>query len=120
MSADNGIYILVTRDSMKLEQQERIFEDNGEPFVYESLTSVEGGIDAYRVAHAQAIDNFDYYEETEPHNLGAYMKQVWGKSPVFYDADEAWAYAGEIYGEYEWTEYGIQLIDATRYSFYGY
>lgn len=108
MSADNGIYILSTIRKMK--------EDR--PGEWQKCEPYR----VYRVAHAQAIDNFDWYSEKEPHNLGAYMKEVWGRSEVFTDRDAAHKRAveilEEIYSENLPVEYGIQFID-TDLVFYG-
>lgn len=83
MSADNGIYILKTTDNEK---------------------------ETYRVAHAQAIDNFGWYEQNEPEKFADYIKQVWGKSPTFFSIEKAYMYARELAQKYFYIEYGIQEI----------
>lgn len=93
MSADNGIYILIT------------------------ALDETGMVEEYRVAHAAAIDNFDWYVENEPENLGIYMQEVWGNSPIFTDWDSANSYAKELHNEIGYTEYGIMCIDASDYVF---
>ena len=112
MSADNGVYILHTRDSHKIVAHETEFG-----IQYSELNTFGEGIDAYRVAHAQAIDNFDYYESKQPYMLGKYMWDVWSRSPVFYDLEEARDYASVLHRDIGWSEYGICSVDATKYSF---
>lgn len=75
------------------------------------------GVDAYRVAHAQGIDNFDWYEQNQSYMLGKYMWDIWAGSKVFYDLAEARAEAWRIHDEHGWTEYGVGVVDATKYSF---
>lgn len=103
MSADNWIYILHTIDKEK-----KIWE-----LYYEHIS-----VDAYRVAHTQAIENFSWYEENELHNLWKYMYDVrWG-SEVYYDKSEAYKRADELSKTIDELEYGISTIDATKYNFY--
>lgn len=93
MSADNGIYILASPAPQ--------------------LGTV------YRVAHASAIDNFDWYKNHQPHNLGAYMLVVWGHSEVFFDRAAALAAAHKMRDSYGgFVEYGICDIHADQ-TFYG-
>ena len=54
MSADNGIYVLQTRKAVSCGYIE-----------YE-----------YRIAHTQAIDNFDYYEKISTKKLKEYMADI--------------------------------------------
>ena len=102
MSADNGIYILGTVTSYKKE---------GNAIVHCGARRV------YRVAHAQAIDNLEHYKNNEPHNLGAYMVDVWGKSEVYDDRDAAIVAADKLASKYDILEYGISFID-TNLVFY--
>jgi hypothetical protein len=95
MSADNGVYVLETV----------------RPVNYETYK-------LYRVAHTTAIDNFDYYKEKQPYNLGAYMKEIWGNSPVYEDKQEALMVAHEIVDNLPFCEYGVKVIK-TDYVFYG-
>jgi len=104
MSADNGIYILVTKD-----QHRRVNE-------YTTINTFTG-IEAYRVAHAQAIDNLEWYEDNQPYNVGYFLHAIWGDSEVFYSADEAYAKAKEILKDVGYTEYGIGFIERTQYRF---
>lgn len=114
ISADNGVYILITRDSHKIVKTD--FSDTfGD--VESWLNTFGEGIIAYRVAHAQAIDNFDWYEKNQLYMLGSYMKDVWGHSPVFYDLESAEKYAKQLHDEVGWSKYGICKIRAERYSF---
>jgi hypothetical protein len=103
MSSDNGIYILKTIRTRKPEGH--------------ALVATEPH-PVYRVAHASAIDNFDYYEKKQPYNLGAYMKDIWGSSPVYEDNRDALTYASQMENEIPLLEYGICSIN-TDYVFYG-
>lgn len=105
MSADNGIYILITLDNYKSEKGENIYEVNQEP-----------AIKAFRVAVCSAIDNFTWYKENQIYMLGKYMYDVWGRSEVFYTWREAEEYAKSLSKRFD-TEYGIQSIDAREFSF---
>lgn len=106
MSADNWIYILHTKDNYKQVSE----------WIYENI--FDNKIDAYRVAHAQAIENFNYILENEPYNIWAYMVDVWGDSNVYYNIEDALVEANRIEKYHEWTEYGISTIDAINMSFY--
>ena len=90
MSADNGVYILKTTDSGEI---------------------------VYRVAHAQAIENFDWYKERDPENFPGYLKDIWGKSPVFTSEEEAKLHAVQVHRDCGYTEYGIDTIDALDINF---
>jgi hypothetical protein len=103
MSADNGVYVLKTIRTRRLSE---IGWERVEPYP------------VYRVAHAGAIDNFDYYREREPHNLGAYMLDVWGDSPVFEDKQDAISYAHSVEERLSICEYGVCMIE-TDYVLYG-
>ena len=105
MSADNWIYILHTKDKFK--------QNN---WCYENCNS--NPIDTYRVAHTQAIDNFDWYKENEIHNLWAYMCSVWWDSEAYYDKMQAMEKAEELSKEIWYTEYWISIVDAKDYNFY--
>lgn len=106
MSADNWIYILHTKDKYKQTWY----------WIYENM--FDNKINAYRVAHVQAIENYNYILENEPYNIWAYMVDVWWGSDVYYNKEDAYKKAEEIEKYHEWTEYGISTIDATDMSFY--
>lgn len=106
MSADNGIYVIKTKRTAK--EGPKGHWTNGkdkENFVY-------------RVAHAQAIDNLDWYKEKQPYNLGAYMVSVWGESEVFTDESTALISAHKLAKTVHYTEYGVNLIDMSEYIFF--
>lgn len=103
MSADNGIYILSTVKSSKQEGYSHV---KCEPYK------------VYRIAHAQAIDNFDWFQEHELYNIGAYMLQIWGGSKVYTSYDEAMTAATELAKQFSYLEYGISDID-TDMKFFG-
>ena len=102
MSADNGIYILVTRDKYKR--------------VGRYVQAVPE-FTAYRVAYASAVDDLDYLQRNEPYNVGCYLLEVWGNSKVYDNIDEACKAAKLIEACTGCTEYGIRFID-TAYNFY--
>jgi len=106
MSADNGIYILHTKDR---------YMKTGRGM----WKTIEGGVNAWRIAHVQAIDNFDWYRTQEPHNLGHYMAEVWKNSPVFYKKEQAIRAAHKLAGEYNHLEYGVQFVEAAKFNFPG-
>lgn len=105
MSADNGIYVLVTKRT-RTQENGVIINDGKEHLVY-------------RVAHVQAIDNFGWYQENQNYNLGAYMKETWGASEVYDNPDKAFSKAYELAKKQPVLEYGIQVIDAKDMIFYG-
>lgn len=104
MSADNGIYILKTKRTRRLE---------GNAWVKAPTHFV------YRVAHVQAFDNFDWLKENQPYNLGAYMADVWGKSEIYPEEMAAFHAADALYQSIDYVEYGVSEIDATNMIFYG-
>ena len=79
MSADNGIYILRTVRNRREVNTGHWVNDGGQHYVW-------------RVVETGGIDNFDYYSDEQPYNLGAYMQMVWKDSPVFLDEKEALAH----------------------------
>lgn len=107
MSADNCIAILKTTDNFIKENE------------YTLVNTFGKGIIAYRVAHIQAVDNFQYYLENEIHNLGAYLQSEFGNSEVFYSKEKAYHKAGEILDSIYYVEYGIIDLDASKYNFPG-
>lgn len=114
MSADNGIYILVTAGS-------------------------EEGVREYRVAHAQAIENLswqpdimpdtpavscqDEYCEDDHHDVEAginseYARMLFGKSTVFTDRASALGAAADMYELMDgYVEYGICFLDHANVRF---
>lgn len=104
MSADNGIYILVTKDSHKKQGTSWI-------------NTFGKGIIAYRVAHAQAIDNLTWYEKNQPYNVGYYLDQIWGKSNIYYDLEAAKNEAHWQADTHVILEYGVSVIERFQYSF---
>ncbi len=96
MSADNGVYILRTIRTWK--------KENG-TYIHIPQEYV------YRVAFASAIDNFKWYKENQPYNLGYYMWKIWGSSIVFTDFEKALNTAYEITRRGLPTEYGVNRID---------
>lgn len=119
MSADNGIYILMTRDKFKQVIDEGRSKGVGYPVVVHE-NQFDAPTLAYRVAHSCAIDNFNWYKENELHNLGWWMNEIWGNSNVLYSKAEAVKLAEEIESNLPYTEYGICFIDATEFNFPGY
>lgn len=104
MSADNGIYILQTLRNRQ--RDEKGWGPKCAPYP------------VYRVAETSAIDNLQWYERYQPYNVGAYLWDVWGDSPVFESAKDALKYAQELEVNTPVLEYGISLI-ARDYVLYG-
>jgi|LakMenEpi03Aug12_release.lakeMendotaPanAssembly.Ray.scaffolds.fasta_scaffold170651_3 hypothetical protein len=103
MSADNGVYVLSTF---------RFFKKEGIARVSCAPHKV------YRVAEAGAIDNWNWYMQDQPYNLGAYMQSIWGQSEVYDNKDDALIAAHKIEESLDICEYGVSVID-TNYVFYG-
>lgn len=109
MSSDNCVAILVTSDQFKI-----VPNPDG---VDLHLNMFDLPITAYRVVHAQGIDEFDYLKEEKLYMLGKYMHDVWGKAKVFYDPGEARREAQRIVESIQYLEYGIVIIQAQKFSF---
>lgn len=104
MSADNGIYILKTTRNRRKEGAAWV---QCEPHF------------VYRAAYASAIDNFEWFKENKPYNLGAYMVDIWGKAEVYETRIAAFLRAKIMAENIEVLEYGISDIDASDMVFYG-
>lgn len=102
MSADNGTYILKTLDNYKQE--------------YNSVQKVSNPIVTYRVTQTSAIDNFEWYEKNQLYMLGKYMYDTWGKCKPMYNFKDAIKIAKSLESKC-FTEYGINEINASNYSF---
>lgn len=107
MSADNCIAILETTDKFKVVNKSM------------KKNMFKKGIRAWRVAHIQAVDNYDWYVKNEIHNLGCWLNDLFGGSEVFYDRDKAVTTAYQLDADTIYTEYGVVNIDASDYNFPG-
>ena len=107
MSADNCIAILKTTDKFIKENE------------YTLVNTFGKGVTAYRVAHIQAVDNFDWYIENEIHNLGTWMLCGFGNVQPVYHQDEAFEIAHKLLDSIHYVEYGIVELDASKYNFPG-
>lgn len=107
MSADNAIVILKTTDKFKVENKYTLTNTFGE------------GITAYRVVECQAVDNFQYFVENEPHNIGYWMYCTFGDISPSYDYNTAMEIAKILLDRSYYVEYGIVEIDATEYNYPG-
>lgn len=105
MSADNGIYILVTKDSHKKTSKHCWTNTFGE------------GIVAYRVAEAGAVDNLEWYERNQPYNIGYRLHATFGASKPVYTLEEAMEQAVKLEKHIGYTEYGINTIERLQYNF---
>src|SRR5574343_550196 len=105
MSADNGIYILITRDNHKRINQ------------FTTQNTFGQGIIAYRVAYAISINDLEWYVGNEPHNIGYIMHQIFGSSEVYYEYSEAMLKAIALSHDVGYTEYGISTLDYQVYNF---
>lgn len=91
MSADNGIYIL--------------------------MSPIEGSSEVeYRVADAAAIDNLNYFAEG---SLECQAMEVvyFGNSTVFVSETDAFHAAITIQTQTDWTEYGICILTEREFPF---
>lgn len=111
MSADDAIVILKTKDKFQkigFNHYKKMFDK---------------GIIAYRVAHIQAMDNFEFYKEKESHNLGYWMHNRFSVCEVFYNEEDAYLKAQSLYDkaikDFGYSAYGIQTINATDFNFPG-
>lgn len=105
MSADNAIVVFVTKDSHKRECEG----------VWTNM--LPEGILAYRVAHVQAIDNFEWLERNQLYNVGAWMVNTFGDCTPFYTQEEAFKEAERLLSGVEYVEYGIVKIERLQYNF---
>lgn len=103
MSADNTVVVLRTK--RKFLQQGHVFV-NGNPHY------------VWRVAHVQAFDNYDWFEENQSYNLGAYLKDVFGSCVVFESEEKALMSAHALVEAIGFVEYGVQLKN-TEFVLYG-
>jgi hypothetical protein len=92
MSADNGLYILVTPKGKGFE---------------------------YRVAHLQAVENYGWDDELgcSTDNPDVHIKnarEMWGDSLVHTDITNAYECARILLSSIGWTEYGICEINIPR------
>lgn len=110
MSADNTVIILHTKEQFVAEG----INADGTPYCWKNL--FEKRIDAYRVAHVQGFDNFDWYKENQLYMVGHYLIEIFGHSKIFYDYEEARTEAEKIYDSKEYVEYGISFVDATEFD----
>ena len=96
MSSDNGIYILRSKSECLINGAART--RTPEYFVY-------------RVAHNQAMDDYDWYLNNQLHNLGWYLWTVFKDSYRHTSYASAQYEATAIERGYGYTEYGICLIE---------
>lgn len=71
----------------------------------------------YRVEFVQAWDNFKWYKENQPYNVGAYLSETFGHCYIFEDFLNAMRKANQIADEIGYVEYGICVVE-TDYVFY--
>lgn len=102
MSADNTIIILGTKSKWK---------HKGDTSYQVPERKV------YRVAHVQTWDNYYWYQENEPYNVGAFLYSVFKHSVVHESLEDANNEAFELYNNVGYVEYGIQVVE-TDYVFY--
>ena len=104
MSADNTIVVLKTNT--------KVWRDNS----YELIS-------VFRVEEITNFENIQYYQNSELHNLGAYLLVTFGKSPKFPALEEANKHAEELADKIEqegrYLEYGIQFVDFSQYTLFG-
>lgn len=96
MSADNGIYILRSK---------------AEYSIHEIMRTTAPEHYVYRVAHNQAMDNYEWYLSNQVHNLGWYLWGVFKDSYKHLSYDSALLQATALERGHGYTEYGICLIE---------
>ena len=104
MSADNGIYVLMTKDKF---YREGIYLHNMMPH----------GITTYRVAYVAGVDNLEWLEHNEPYNVGYFLHTVWGDSKPLYNRVEVEKEIERLERLHTDTEYGVNWIDREQYNF---
>ncbi len=107
MSADNCIAILKTTSSWSRRESGVMLNLFDKPIAH------------YRVAHVQAIDNFDWYEDNQIYNLGAYIAKTWPEFPIYLNHNDALDAALKMEKEIGYTEYGVYFVDASQYHYPG-
>ena len=106
MSADNGIYILITPSFWSK--------------IFPILKNSEQYNKEYRVAHLQAIENIDWDwtrgsgEEDHENIMIKNARKMWKDCKVCYNKKAAYKEARELEKKYGWTEYGICEIEVDR------
>lgn len=110
MSADNGIYILETGTMF-------------DKITDHSYTRRDTRKSVFRVAHAQGIDNLDWYLKNERENVGAYLMSIFDKSLVYDNIEDARKRANELYDGVMKSsgiiEYGIAIISHPELTYFG-
>jgi hypothetical protein len=72
----------------------------------------------YYVFHTQAWDNFEWYKENQPYNVGAYLLTETKQAVVTLDYESAWDHGIKLLKEIGYVEYGMQVVE-TDYYLYG-
>ena len=72
----------------------------------------------YRVAEVQAWDNFEWYKENQPYNLGYYLWSEFKDCIVYDSLEHAVGIAELLQEQTDFVEYGIQVVN-TEYVFPG-
>lgn len=71
----------------------------------------------YRVEFLQAWDNFKWYKDNQPYNVGAYLVEQFGHCKPIDNFLDAMRKANEIADDIGYVEYGICVVE-TDYVFY--
>jgi hypothetical protein len=92
MSADTGVYILQT---LKNKDNDKEFE--------------------FRVSFQSAIDNYKWDNKTKDYTNDTKIqiknaRKMWKDCKIFTDAEESYREAMKIHNDWDWTEYGIVVI----------
>lgn len=105
MSADNAIVVLGTKRTFI---KDGAIHHNHQP---------EHKV--YRVAYVFAW-SLDYFKEKQLYNVGAYLLDIFGKSKVFLDKQEALDYAHSLEKSIGYVEYGVNVVDTEMYFYKEY
>ena len=103
MSADNTIIILQTWSMYKTDVQ--------------GWTKKVKPYKLYHVFHTQAWDNFDWYKENQPYNVGAYLLSETKQAVLTLDYETAWDHGIKLLKEIGYVEYGMQVVETDYYLF---
>ncbi len=80
------------------------------------LTTLKGDGHEYRVAHLQAVENYQWDDKKKDYTNNPKIqiknaREMWGSCKVITNEEEAMQEAVKLYKEIGYTEYGISFIN---------